>query len=152
MPIFDQFGAWNSLGTVNVSFDWQYFPLFPNTKNSTYRVFHQLNQPPEYFRSLPPLYFRSSFFAGNSYFYSEDWIKRYAKNESGVLDIPYPPDLIVDPLPQRQIQIKFGSRHQHRIYRNNIALSVTLYEKASSNVVYPVGAAAVEVPAEGSFP
>lgn len=153
MPIFDRFGRWDSVGSVIVSFNWQFFPLFPSTPNSLYRAFYTLNRTSEYFRAIPPLHFRSSFFSGTEYFYSQKWVKAWAKDAPEVLELPYPADLVVNPLPQRQIQVKFAHNHQHRIYPNGITLSVQLFEKTSSFVVHPSGPVPEEVPeGENSTP
>ena len=67
-------------------------------------------------------------------------MKLYPKNEPEIIQIPYPPDLQSDPLPQRQIEIKLAKRYRYADLAVN-GYTVELFEKVSSNVVYPTSPA-----------
>ncbi|AFY39890.1 hypothetical protein Lepto7376_3714 [[Leptolyngbya] sp. PCC 7376] len=137
MPIVDDFGVWEGLGTVVPAFDWQLFPLFPSTPNAAFRVFYIGDFDRTWY---PPAFVRGVYFSGSQYFFDRNWVKLYPKNEPEIIQIPYPADLQSDPLPQRQIEIKLARRYHYADLSVN-GYTVELFEKVSSNVVYPTSPA-----------
>lgn len=142
MAIFDQFGQWASMGTIIPSFDWQFFPLFAMTPNSTFRIKFLGIKAGDWY---PPLYVRNSFFTGSEYLFDRHWVKLWAKDEPETFQLPYPADLIRDPLPQRQIQLKLAPRWRYSEVGMRNWL-VEIWEKTDSNVVYPVPETGMEEP------
>jgi hypothetical protein len=139
MPIFDAFGTWESVGTITeVTRDFQLFPFFSNTPNSTFRIAYTCNRP-QYFPSLRHIFLRAVYFSGSSYFADTRWKKLWAKDTPEVFQYPYPQDMIKTPLPKRQFEIKFGRIPNRLIPDTDVFLSVELFEKVSSNVSYPLG-------------
>lgn len=141
MPIFDAFGQWDSVGTVVVSREWQLFPFFCKSPNSTFRVVYTCNRP-QYLPLLRHMWLRAAYFSGTNYFFDQKWVKLYAKNEPETFEYRYPPDLIKTPLPQRQFEIQFGNIRNRLIPDTDVTLTVELFEKTSSNVEYPLNAPA----------
>ncbi|WP_030006329.1 hypothetical protein [Picosynechococcus sp. NKBG042902] len=134
MAIFDQFGQWESMGTVVPSFDWQFLPLFATTPHSTFRIkFFGMGDRTWY----PPIHVRNSFFTGAEYLFDRRWVKMWPKDEPETFQLPYPADMIADPLPQRQIQVKLAGRWRYYDL-NPQGYMVEIWEKTDSDVVYPV--------------
>ena len=133
MTIVDDFGVWENIGTIVPAFDWQIFPNFPSTPNAAFRIFYTGDFDRTFY---PPAFLRGMYFSGSRYFFDRDWVKVFPKNEPEIIQLPYPPDLQADPLPQRQIQIKLASRYRYADLSVN-GYTVELFEKVSSNVVYP---------------
>lgn len=137
MPVFDQFGQWESIGVIEPTREWQIFPLFCNSPNSTFRIFYHCNRP-QYLPLLRPLHLRAAYFAGY-YFFDEKWKKLFPKDSPETLQYPYPPDMLTTPLPPRQFQIKHATVRNRLIPDTDVVLTVEIFEKISSNVPYPVG-------------
>ena len=138
MAVFNQFGSWRNLGKVELTADWQFFPEFVSTKNSTFWIVQSGNLD-----WIPKIsvfaYLRSAYFDGTRYIFDRNWIRVYPKKEQEFIRNPYPPDIIVDPLPQRQLQVKFTTRWYPPNYYKlpNFTWEFEVFEKLESLNVYP---------------
>lgn len=135
--VVNQFGTWRDLGSVTLSQDWQFFPEFPSTKNSVFWVEQSgdLNFVP---RLSVTAWIRSAYFDGLRYLFDRRWIKLFAKDEPEIITNPYPPDLIKDPLPQRQIQVKYTTRWKASYYvLPDFTWNFQIFEKTDTLNVYP---------------
>lgn len=137
MPIFNAFGAWEDLGTINpLAEQWQFFPLFPKSKNSTFWLFQHgdLNLIP---KLQVRAYIRAAYYTGSSYIFDRRWVPIYAKDEPEVFNYPYPPDLIRDPLPQRQFQARYKTRLRVGQILPEFNWTLQLFEKTDTLAIYP---------------
>jgi len=137
MAVVNEFGTWRNLGMITVSQDWQFFPEFPSSKNSTFWIQQSgdLNFVP---RLSVWAWIRSAYFDGTRYLFDRRWIKIHAKDEPEIITNPYPPDMVKDPLPQRQIQIKYATRWNSSYYNlPNFTWNFELLEKTDTLNVYP---------------
>lgn len=138
MAIADAFGVWENLGNVSPVFDWQFTPLSPTAPTSTLRIIYYSQAIAGFNLNHPLGWLRASYFSGSSYWFDHNWIKLYPKDEPEIIHYPYPPDLIKEPLPQRQFQIKFSDSRYARRLAIDRKWSCEIFAKVSTNVFYPV--------------
>ena len=140
MPVVDEMGVWEDIGTLNpLADDWQFFPFFPKKENSTFKIFYlgDINKLQSWRVSA---YIRASYFSGSQYFFDRYWLRLYPKSEPEIITYHYPQDLIKEDLPQRQFQAKrrlrFRSARREHL-KNTPDLGLQIFEKVDSEVVYP---------------
>lgn len=135
--IIDQFGTWENLGSISpVADDWQTFPLFANHPTGTLKLYFNGNS--ELLRDWKISgWIRAMYFSGSKYFFDQRWLRIYPKDEPEILHYPYPPDLIKDPLPSRQFQVKRRIYWRKEFKDNAPDFGVQLVVKTDSQVIYP---------------
>lgn len=138
MAVVDSFGVWENLGVVRPTFDWQFLPLFTNSPTTALRIIYFSEVPEAGFNAQHPWgYLRGVYFSGSSYWFDRNWLRLYPKDEPEILQYPYPPDLMNDPLPQRQYQVKLSDSRYARRLAIDRRWSCQLLKKIDSNVTYP---------------
>lgn len=137
MPVVNAFGTWRYLGEIaKVTQEWQFFTEFPQSKNSVLwlQQFGDLNWIPQY---QVRGYIRAAYFDGTRYLFDRDWRRIWPKDEPEILQYPYPPDLITEPLPQRQFQIKYTVPWRKTQLQRDFTWTVELFEKTDTLATYP---------------
>lgn len=136
MPIVDELGIWEDLGIVEISPDWQFFPFFPKSENSTLRIF-QTGEIDLLGKYRNWAYIRASYFSGGFYIFDK-WIRVYPSHDQTIIQYPWPLDLIKSPLPQRQFQIKRGFPNRLGYVPNDKLWQIQIWEKQDSpNTINP---------------
>jgi len=133
MPFTDEFGTWESLGTIPVPLDWTPFPALTTTPNSIFRIRYQ---GPIGTETRPPVFVRAVYEGDTQVIYDSNWVSVYPKAGLEVFEIPYLQDLQAAPLTPRRIELKTSSGYA---YGPSLAAGDTfeIFEKIDSNVVYP---------------
>lgn len=138
MPVIDDFGTWENIGQVNpVGDDWQPFPFFPTKETSALKLFFYGD-----FKALRDwrvsCWLRALYFSGNQYFFDHKWLRLYPKGEPEIITYDFPADLIVDPLPTRQFEVKRRLTFRNKPFRDLTPnFGVQLLAKTDSQVIYP---------------
>ena len=138
MPVVDQMGIWEDLGILDpLADDWQFFPLFPQKENSTFKIFY-IGDIEKIKAWRVGSYIRASYFSGSQYFFDRHWLRLYPKHEPEIITYHYPQDLIKENLPQRQFQAKRRLFYKRDLFRNAAPdLGLQIFEKVDSEVIYP---------------
>lgn len=138
MPVIDDFGTWEDLGIIpEIVDDWQFFPLFPSKETSAFRVYFQGNiELLQKWRVS--CWIRGAYFSGAQYFFDQKWLRLYPKSEPEIITYPYPADLIRDPLPSRQLQVKRRLTYKREPFKAATpSLGIQILAKTDTNVIYP---------------
>lgn len=141
MTIVDKTGIWRSLGAIAANQDWVTFPLACTTPYSSFRLvwtpqrlFNEAIAQRQFY------YLRQLIFTGSQYIEDSRWRRIYPSESPQIVEVPYPPDLIKDPLPQRQLEIKL--RINKKIGNSIYSLwTLEIFEQQVSNVLYPTSPA-----------
>ncbi|PNW40083.1 UNVERIFIED_CONTAM: hypothetical protein BEN50_15040 [Euhalothece sp. KZN 001] len=138
MPIIDDLGIWEDIGSLSFLVDdWQFFPFFPKKEHSTFKVFF-LGDIDLLRKWRVSCWIRGAYFSGSQYFFDRNWLRLYPKEEPEIITYPYPVDLIKDDLPQRQIQAKRRLTYRKDPFKQATpALGLQILEKVDSEAIYP---------------
>lgn len=139
--LVDETGVWRSLGGIAANNDWVALPLACTTPFASFRLnWNPTVASDRAIAERQTYYLRQLIYTGSKYLEHGKWIRIYPSEESQIIEIPYPPDLIGDPLPQRLIQVKLQTRR--KIGYSTYALwRLEVFEKVNSNVAYPLATA-----------